>query len=67
MGSLKYPHYEPLNDPNLKNFFQSPSILDVVRKTLNIDLDERLSDTKKRSRTVIKLPLTKKNIDLYIF
>ena len=39
------PHYEPLNDPNLKNYFQSPLVYDVVHKTSNIDLVERPSKT----------------------
>jgi hypothetical protein len=56
------PHYEPLDDPHLRQFFQSPIVLDVVRKTLNADpnssykLDEKLSKAskkKKESRTVI--------------
>ncbi len=58
----KTPHYEPFDDPNLKYFFQSPVVLDVVRKTLNIDLDARPSNPKRRSRRVSKkkFPLKKK-------
>ncbi|CAF1547363.1 unnamed protein product [Rotaria sordida] len=46
------PSYEAFDDPNLRNFFQSSIVLDVVRKTLNIDLHERLSDVKKQSKTI---------------
>ncbi|CAF3833004.1 unnamed protein product [Rotaria sp. Silwood1] len=45
------PHYEALDDPNLKNFFHSSLILDVARKTLNMDLHERSSDLKKQLKT----------------
>ncbi|CAM2701557.1 unnamed protein product [Rotaria socialis] len=45
------PPYEPLLDPNLKDFFQSSLVLDVVRKTLNMDLNERASEVKKQSKT----------------
>ncbi len=31
------PPYEPLDDPHLRRFFQSPIVLDIVRKTLNVD------------------------------
>ena len=50
--SLLIPCYEPLDDPDLKKFFQSPLVLDVVRKTLDIDLRERSSQVKRRSKTV---------------
>jgi hypothetical protein len=55
------PPYEPLDDPHLRRFFQSPIVLDIVRKSLNIDSsnsfkqDERSSKvfkTKKRSESV---------------
>ena len=54
------PQYEPLNDPHLRSFFQSSAVLDVVRKTLNIDLDQRPSERKKRSKTVIEKSFQKK-------
>lgn len=55
------PHYEALDDPHLRRFFQSPVILDVVRKTLNVDTNHsfkhddrssKMSMTKPRSRSV---------------
>ncbi len=64
------PHYEALDDPYLRRFFQSPFVLDVVRKTLNIEhknsykQDERstkLSNTSQRSITVIRKQLIKYN------
>ena len=56
------PHYEPLNDPHLRQFFQSAAVLDAVRKALSIDAnnsykrDDRLNKSSKwtkRSKTVI--------------
>ncbi|CAF2836817.1 unnamed protein product [Rotaria sp. Silwood2] len=51
--SIRYAHqssqssfispYEAFDDPSLTHFFQSPVVLDVIRKTLNIDLRERSS------------------------
>lgn len=55
------PPYEALADPHLRRFFQSPVVLDVVRKTMNVEQnysyksDERSSHTskgKQRSKTV---------------
>lgn len=55
------PHYEALDDPHLRRFFQSPVVLDVVRKTLNADpnhsykQDDRsskMSMNKNRARSV---------------
>ncbi|CAF3843740.1 unnamed protein product [Rotaria magnacalcarata] len=45
--STVIPQYEPLQDPNLKDFFQSSLVLDVVRKTLNMDLSERTSENDR--------------------
>ena len=55
------PPYEPLADPHLRHFFQSPIVLDVVRKTMSLEQsasyksDDRLSNiskSKPRSKTV---------------
>ena len=55
------PHYEALDDPHLRQFFHSPVVLDVVRKTLNVDSTQsfkhddrssKMSMTKLRSRSV---------------
>lgn len=51
----KHSNYEPLNDPNLKYYFRSPVVLDVIKKTLSIDLNESLSHKKPRSKRVKKL------------
>lgn len=55
------PAYEPLADPHLKNFFQSPIVFDIVRKTLSPEqslsfkTDDRSSNfsrNRRRSKTV---------------
>lgn len=55
------PRYEALDDPHLRQFFQSPVVLDVVRKTLNRDSNSsykrddsssKMSMNKTRSRSV---------------
>jgi hypothetical protein len=64
----KTPHYEPFDDPNLKYFFQSPVVLDVVRKTLNINLDARPSNPNRRSRRVRRknISFRKKKFDIFM-
>lgn len=54
------PPYEPLEDPNLKEFFHSPLVSDVVRKTLQKDLRDRPVHVKKHLKKVRKLFLTNK-------
>ena len=44
--------YNAFEDPNLKQFFHSSVVLDVVRKTLNIDLEPTTAGKKKRSKAV---------------
>jgi hypothetical protein len=61
--SSKTPHYEALHDPNLKYFFQSPVVLEVVRKTLNIDLDARSASPKKRR---VREIFFKKKLNIFI-
>lgn len=46
------PRYNPLDDPNLSTYFQSPLVLDIIRKTLNTEIDRKLSHPKKRSKRV---------------
>ncbi|CAF3201971.1 unnamed protein product [Rotaria socialis] len=47
------PEYEPLDDPHLRRFFQSPIVLDIVRQSLNnnpnssFKQDDRLSKVSK--------------------
>ncbi|CAF2597731.1 unnamed protein product [Rotaria sp. Silwood2] len=45
------PLYEPLDDPHLRRFFQSPVILDIVRKTLNIDANNSYKQDERSSKT----------------
>lgn len=45
-------YYNAFDDPNLQQFFQSSVVLDVVRKTLNIDLEGDATGKKKRSKRV---------------
>lgn len=53
--------YEALDDPHLRRFFQSPIVLDIVRKTLNVDPNtsfkqdgrsSKMSKNKRRSASV---------------
>ncbi|CAF0906278.1 unnamed protein product [Rotaria sp. Silwood1] len=44
------PPYEPLDDPHLRRFFQSPIVLDIVRKTLNIDANNSYKRSSKNSK-----------------
>lgn len=55
------PQYEALDDPHLRRFFQSPFVLDVVRKTLSVDPNStykperklsKMSSLSKRSKSV---------------
>ncbi len=55
------PPYEPLDDPHLRRFFQSPFVLDIVRKTLSVDPHSsykperklsKMSNLSKRSKSV---------------
>jgi len=54
------PPYEALDDPHLRKFFQSPVVLDIVRKTLNVEpntsfkQDERSSKTSKKKTVRIE-------------
>ncbi|CAF0858056.1 unnamed protein product [Rotaria sordida] len=44
------PSYEPLDDPHLRQFFQSPIVLDIVRKTLNIDANNSYKQNERLSK-----------------
>jgi len=58
--AAKATHYEPLDDPNLSHFFQSSVVLNVVRKTMNInDVNKHLSQTKKLSKSVRQMKKSK--------
>lgn len=48
------PQYNALDDPHLRRFFQTPIVLDVVRKTLNMDGKQlaKIYQIKKRSKSV---------------
>ena len=48
-------YYNAFDDPNLKQFFQSSVVLDVVRKTLNIDLEGNATGKKRRSKRVSEI------------
>lgn len=47
--------YEPLDDPYLRDFFQSSLVLDIVHKTLDLDPEPRRVPRKKRSKTLVNL------------
>jgi hypothetical protein len=57
------PAYEAMDDPHLRRFFQSPVVLDIVRKALNLEYSPtkgngtrpKNSTIKKRSKLVISL------------
>jgi len=61
------PNYDALDDPHLRRFFQSPIVLDIVRKTLNADPnnsykpDERSS---KLSKIIQRSKSVRTNIEL---
>lgn len=48
-------YYDALNDPHLQEFFESPVVLDVVRRTLNVNLEGTATGKKKRSKRVSEM------------
>lgn len=69
------PPYEAMSDPHLRRFFQSPIVLDVVRKTMNAEQnssyksDERSSHTSKGKQrsTTVRLEEQQSRSDLSMF
>ncbi len=70
------PPYEPMDDPHLRRFFQSPIVLDIVRKTLNVDPNNsykqngrpsKIPKITKRSQSVIRNECIEHKNDVFVF
>ncbi|CAF0733127.1 unnamed protein product [Didymodactylos carnosus] len=48
------PKYDPLDDPHLRKFFQSPMVLDVVRKTLSIEYSPQKTLTRRKTKKKVQ-------------